>query len=117
MLDRRDASFQHQDATHLRGAWHFKWLHRLFHHRALCAADGFDLFHPLLDRRLREKGALLEFLQDAGPFILLLETTDGAVDWFILANDNSDQCNHLLDKDGVQRLNWRWDTLNNFRFL
>jgi hypothetical protein len=96
--------------------WQICSLHRLFHHSALSTTDGLDLFHALLDRRLREKRPLLELFQNTGPFVLLLKSTNGAVDRFILSNDNSDQSNHLPRAAVSGRLSLRWDTLDNFRF-
>ena len=116
--NRRDACFHRNkaSATHLQGVWHLNGLHCLFRHRPLCTADGFDLLHTLLDRRFCEKRPLLELFQNTGPFVLLLKSTNGTVDRFILSNDNSDQSNHLLRAAVSGRLYLRWDTLNNFRF-
>ena len=91
-------------------------LHRLFHCRPLCAANSFHFLHPLLHGRFCEKCPLLELFQNARPFILLLKSTDGTIDRFILSNDNSDQSNHLLRAAVSGRLNLRRDTLNNFGF-
>ena len=91
-------------------------LHCFFRHGPLCTANGFDLFHALLDRRFCEKRPLLELFQNTGPFVLLLESTNGSVDRFILSNDNSDQSNHLLRAAVSGRSNLHWDTLNNFGF-
>ncbi len=82
----------------------------------MCTANGFDLLHALLDRRFCEKRPLLELFQNTGPFVLLLKSTNGAVDRFILSNDNSDQSNHLLIAAVSGRSNLHWDTLNNFGF-
>ncbi len=70
--------------------WVF-WLHLFFSFRALGAADGFHFFHSPLHRRLREKGALLELLQDARPLVFFLETFECTVDRFIFVKDNSYQ--------------------------
>ena len=91
-------------------------LHRFFQRRPLCTADGLDLLHTLLDRRFCEKRPLLELFQNARPFVLLLESTNGTVDRFILSNDNSDQSNHLLRAAVSGRLYLFRDTLNNFGF-
>ncbi len=91
-------------------------LHRLFHHRTLCAADGLHLLHTLLDRRLGEERSFLELLKNAGALVFLLETTDSAVDGFVFTDDNSDQRNHLLTIAMSRGLCLGRDTLDNFGF-
>src|SRR5271169_4436053 len=57
----------------------------------LCSADGLDFFHPLFDGGFREIRPLLELFQDAGAFVFLLEALDGAVNGFIVRDDDADQ--------------------------
>lgn len=68
----------------------------LFHGGSLGAANGLCQLHPLFDGRLREEGTLLDFLQNARTFVLLLETAYGAVDGLILTDNNANQEIHLL---------------------
>lgn len=65
-------------------------------HRTLVSAYRLHLFHPPLDGRLCEECPLLEFLENAGPFVLLLETPNCLIDRFVVTDDNADQKIHLL---------------------
>jgi hypothetical protein len=60
-------------------------------------ADGFDFLHPFFYGRLREVRAFFKFLQNAGSFVLLLETLQCAINGFIVVNIDTDQMSiHLL---------------------
>lgn len=72
------------------------WRLGLFEQCPLVSTNRLHLFHPLLDGGLREKRPLLEFLQDAGPFILLFESPNSLVNRLIVTDDNTDQKIHLL---------------------
>jgi len=80
------------------GPWFLRFPENLhfFHQRPLRAADGFDFLHPLLDGRFGEIRALFHLFQDSRTFVFLLEAAYGAVDVFILLNDDADHAFHLL---------------------
>lgn len=58
---------------------------------ALCAADGFLLFHALLDRRLGVVGPLFELFKNTRTLVLFLETLNSAIDGFVFLNNDADQ--------------------------
>jgi len=80
--------------------------HLLFRVSPLGPADRFDFFHPLLHRRLREEGSLLEFLQNSGAFVLLFEPLERSVDRFILIDNNAYQKYHLLRFEAIALHSW-----------
>lgn len=59
------------------------------------SADGFYLFHPLLDGRLRKVGSFFEFFQDSRPLIFLFKSLYRAVDRFVFLYNNAYQRYHL----------------------
>lgn len=58
---------------------------------AFRAADGFLLFHALLDGRLGVVSPLLEFLENARTLVLFLETLNSAIDGFVFLHNDADQ--------------------------
>lgn len=63
----------------------------LFRERPLRPPDGLDPLHSFLHGGFREIRALLELLQHSRALVLLLEALNGAVDGFIVCNDDADQ--------------------------